>query len=314
MRVLITGCAGFIGSHLADQLLAGGNFVIGVDNFNDYYNPKIKVANLKNAKKKNNFKFYEEDILNFENLKNIFQREKPAKVVHLAARAGVRPSIKDPKLYERVNVEGSLKLLKLSAEYSVEKFIFGSSSSVYGESKSLPFSESDSCYSVASVYGASKRAGEFFVESFFKCYGLESIILRFFTVYGPRGRPDMVPALFCESMVADKEILMFGDGSSLRDYTYIDDICDGIVKACESKLKFDVINLGNNNPVSLNHFIEILEKILRKKARIKKIAKQNGDVSTTWANIEKAKKILGWKPKTDLKTGLRNYIKWRKEQ
>src|SRR3989344_3229385 len=196
MKILVTGVAGFIGSHLTEKLLAGGYEVIGTDNFNDYYNPKIKEENLSEVKKNKNFKLYREDILNFEELNNIFQKEKPQKIVHLAARAGVRPSIKNPLFYTRVNVLGTVNLLKLSVDFGIKQFIFGSSSSVYGNSKRLPFTEDDPCKAVISPYGASKRAAEFWVENFHKTFGLKSTILRFFTVYGPRGRPDMAPALF----------------------------------------------------------------------------------------------------------------------
>lgn len=313
MKVLVTGCAGFIGSHITDQLLDNGYSVVGIDNFNNYYNSEIKENNLKEAKRNRKFNLYREDILNFHSLKKIFQKEKPLRVIHLAARAGVRPSIENPRLYEEVNVDGTLNLLTLSVENSVEKFIFGSSSSVYGESRKLPFCENDLCDSIASVYGATKRTGEFLVESFYRSYGLDSIILRFFTVYGPRGRPDMAPALFLSAILNKKEVEIFGDGTTMRDYTYIDDICDGIVKASESKLKFEVINLGNNNPVSLKNFIRTIENITEKKAQIKRLKNQNGDVTATWANIEKAKHLLGWRPKVDLDAGLRKYVEWRNE-
>src|SRR3990167_5844335 len=196
MKVLVTGCAGFIGSHLTDKLLSEGFKVVGVDNFNNYYDPRIKEENLKSAQVNKNFVLFREDVLNYSRLKKILDREKPKKIIHLAARAGVRPSIKNPLLYSQVNVLGTVNLLKLSVEYKIEQFIFGSSSSVYGQSKRLPFSENDLCQNIISPYGASKRSAEFFVESFWQNYNLKSTILRFFTVYGPRGRPDMAPALF----------------------------------------------------------------------------------------------------------------------
>ena len=195
MKILITGCAGFIGSHLTDRLLKESFDVVGVDNFNNYYDPTIKEQNLQKAKKNKLFKLYRKDILDFTSLKDIFKKEKPQKVIHLAARAGVRPSIANPLLYSQVNVGGTVNLLKLSADFSIDKFIFGSSSSVYGNSKRLPFSENNRCDQIISPYGTSKRAAEFWVESFHKTYGLKSIILRLFTVYGPRGRPDMAPTL-----------------------------------------------------------------------------------------------------------------------
>src|SRR3989344_5792935 len=200
--ILITGCAGFIGSHLVDRLLNQAYRVVGIDNFNDYYEPKIKERNLESTLKFSNFKLYKEDILDFKTLLRIFKNEKPQKVIHLAARAGVRPSITNPVLYGQVNILGTVNLLKLSVDFKVNQFIFGSSSSVYGESSRLPFTEDDPCETIISPYGASKRSAEFFVESFYQSFGLKSTILRLFTVYGPRGRPDMAPALFTKAILS----------------------------------------------------------------------------------------------------------------
>ena len=310
-KVLITGCAGFIGSHLTDQLLKDNNKVIGVDNFNDYYDPAIKEKNLQKAKRSKNFKLYRLDILNLAALTDVFKKEKPQKVVHLAARAGVRASIANPLLYGQVNVLGTVNLLKLSVDFNIRGFIYGSSSSVYGQSIRLPFTEDDSCKNIISPYGASKRAAEFFVESFYRSFGLKCVIFRLFTVYGPRSRPDMAPALFSEAILEDKPITQFGDGSSSRDYTYIDDITDGIVRTLDTNFDFEIINLGNNHPVTLADFIAILEKIIGKKAKVKKFPMQAGDVEKTWAYIGKAKRLLGWVSKTSLETGLQKYINWR---
>jgi len=314
VKILVTGCAGFVGSHLTDRLLKGGYYVVGVDDFNEYYDPKIKEGNLKTARNNRNFKLYREDILNFENIKNIFKREKVEKVIHLAARAGIRPSIKNPSLYAEVNVLGTVNLLKLSVYSKVQQFIFGSSSSVYGNSKKLPFRENNLCDKIISPYGSSKRAAEFWVESFHKTYGLKSTVLRFFTVYGPRGRPDMAPALFTKTILEGKAINQFGDGSSSRDYTYIDDIVEGILKTLDQSMEFEIINLGNSNPVNLLKFISYLEKIINKKAQVKNMPKQSGDVQITWADINKAKKFLDWQPKTQIKSGLGKYIQWLKKQ
>ena len=312
MKVLITGVAGFIGSNLTDRLLSEDYEVIGVDNFNDYYDPKIKEENLYEAYKNRQFKIYREDILNFEALQKIFNQERPGKVVHLAARAGVRPSIKDPGLYAKINVLGTVNLLKIAADYNIKQFIYGSSSSVYGNSKKIPFTENDLCDNIISPYGSSKRTAELWVESFYKTYDLKCVILRFFTVYGPRGRPDMAPAIFTKAIIEGKAINQFGDGSSSRDYTYIVDVVDGIVKSLETNLDFEIINLGNNGPVTLNKFIETLEQVTKKKAGIKKLQKQAGDVEKTWANVVKAKELLGWVPKTQLSDGLNKYYKWLK--
>ncbi|OGD86859.1 epimerase [Candidatus Curtissbacteria bacterium RBG_13_35_7] len=310
MKILVTGTAGFIGSHLTDRLLKERHEIIGIDNFNNYYDPKIKEQNLKSAFRLKFFKLYKADICDFKSLSNIFQKEKPQKIVHLAARAGVRSFIKNPQLYTQVNVLGTVNLLKLAVDSNVEQFIFGSSSSVYGQSKQFPFFENDSCNNIISPYGASKRAAEFFVESFYKTYRLKSTILRFFTVYGPRGRPDMAPALFSKAILEGKSINQFGDGLSSRDYTYIDDIVDGILKSLEKIYDFEIINLGNNHPIKLSDFIRTLEKVIGKKAKVNKLPMQPGDVEKTWANIEKAKKFLNWEPKIDLNLGLIKFINW----
>lgn len=314
MKILVTGCAGFIGSNLCDRLIKDGHIVIGVDNFNDYYNPAIKERNLEAANKNRRFRLCREDILNFEKLKEIFKKESPDKIVHLAARAGVRPSLKDPLLYAQVNVLGTVNLLKLSVEFDVKQFIFGSSSSVYGNSKKVPFSEDDPCNAIVSPYAASKRSAEFFVESFYRIYGLKSLILRFFTVYGPRGRPDMAPALFARAIYQHKSIIQFGDGLTGRDYTYIDDVIDGIEKALMVGLDFEVINLGGNKTTSLVEFINTLEKVCRQKAIVDKYPQQPGDVEKTWANVVKAKKLLNWAPKISLVTGLSGYVEWLKKK
>ncbi len=309
-KILITGCAGFIGSNLTDKLSNSDFQVVGIDNFNNYYDPKIKEGNIRSALQNKNFKLYRKDILNYDLLRAIFKKEKPDIVIHLAARAGVRPSIDNPKLYAEVNVLGTVNLLKLSVDYKIKKFIFGSSSSVYGNSPKIPFGEEDNCENIISPYGASKRAAEFFVESFHHTFGLKSTILRFFTVYGPRGRVDMASALFTKAVMDGTAINQFGDGTSSRDYTYIDDIVDGIIKTIEKDSGFEIINLGNNHPVTLTEFINSIENITGKKAIINKMPSQTGDVSKTWASIGKSKKLLGWRPKTPIKKGMMLYYNW----
>ncbi|MEX2028590.1 MAG: GDP-mannose 4,6-dehydratase [Candidatus Curtissbacteria bacterium] len=310
MKILITGCAGFIGSNLIDKLLGLDHEICGIDNFNDYYDPAVKNANISAALENKNFTLWREDIEDLIRLSEIFEKEKPAIVIHLAARAGVRPSISDPMLYTRVNVGGTINLLKLASDFGIKKFIFGSSSSVYGNSKILPFDEGDLCENIISPYGASKRSGEFFVETFFRNFGLKSIVLRFFTVYGERGRPDMAPALFASAIIKGQPISRFGSGESTRDYTYVGDIVEGIIKALESNLEFEIINLGNSNPIDLNSFITKIEKITGKRAFVKTVKTRAGDAQKTWADIEKAKKLLGWQPQTSLDEGLERYIKW----
>lgn len=313
MKVLVTGCAGFIGSNLVDKLLGLEIEVLGIDNFNDYYDPQVKRKNLEKALKSTNFKIWEDDILNAKKIETIFGKHKVDVVVHLAARAGVRPSIADPILYARINVEGTVNLLVAAKNSKVGHFILGSSSSVYGESGDLPFSEDDLCENIVSPYGASKRSAEFFAESFYKTFGLKVTIIRFFSVYGSRGRPDMAPSIFANSIMAGKRLSIFGDGTNGRDWTHVDDIVDGIVKSLKIKRDFTVINLGNNNPVTVMQLIKTLEGAIGKKAIIYFEPRAPGDVSRTWANIKKAKEILGWRPNIGLKAGLRSYVDWLKE-
>ncbi len=309
-KILVTGCAGFIGSTLVDKLLRGKHQVVGIDNFNDYYDPRQKEKNLERALKNSGFKLFRADVEDIGQVGKIFAEVKPNCVVHLAARAGVRPSIADPQLYARVNTLGTVNLLKLSRDLGVQKFIFGSSSSVYGNSKDLPFSENDLCQNIISPYGASKRSAEFFVESFWRSFNLKSVILRFFTVYGPKGRPDMAPAIFSKAIRDGTTINKFGDGTTSRDFTFVDDIIDGILRVLATNLDFEIINLGGNRPVTLNDFIETLEKITGKKAKINTTEKQVGDAERTWADTGKAKKLLGWEAKTKLEEGLARYVQW----
>lgn len=310
MKVVVTGCAGFIGSHLVEKLLNMGYDTIGIDDFNDYYDPGVKEKNIAPSLASSRFTLFRLDILNFKQLLNIFTKEKPEKVIQCAARAGVRPSIADPYKYSQVNSQGTVNLLSASIKTNVSQFIFTSSSSVYGNSQKLPFSENDLCRDIISPYGASKRAAEFFISSFFKSYGLKSVILRLFTVYGPRGRPDMAPALFTKAILSGQPIVKFGDGTTSRDYTFISDIVDGIIKTLEADLDFEIINLGNSQPVTLNDFIKTIEEVCSRQAKVKTRPLVTGDVSKTWASIEKAKKLLSWEPKTKLKDGLTDYLKW----
>lgn len=307
-KILVTGCAGFIGSNLVDRLVEESYEIIGIDNFNDYYDKKIKERNLIKVLKSANFKLYKQDILEFEKLKKVFEIEKVDKVVHLAARAGVRPSIEDPLLYSRVNVLGTVNILKLCVKHQIKQLIFSSSSSVYGQSKKMPFAEDNECNDIISPYGSSKRSAEFWIESYSKSFNLKSIILRFFTVYGPRGRPDMAPFLFTKAISQGKIIDQFGDGKSSRDYTYVGDILTGISKALNKNLDFEIFNLGNNHPVELSEFIATLEKLTGKAAKISKSATRIGDVTSTWADISKSKRLLDWEPKIKLEEGLKRYL------
>jgi len=308
MKVLVTGCAGFIGSHVAEELLKQGNEVIGIDNINDYYDQAQKLTNLECLKVYDNFKFIADDIVTT----NIINETKPDKVCHLAAMAGVRYSIENPEKYVQVNIQGFIHLLEQSVKNNVLNFVYASSSSVYGLNKKVPFSEADSIVSCNSPYAASKRSMEIFASTYNQLYDLPLIGLRFFTVYGPRGRPDMAPFKFLNAISKGDEFKKYGDGSSMRDYTYISDIVDGIVSAIknENSLKCEVINLGNSTPVSLNEFIETCEQVADKKAKYEQIEEQLGDVPVTFADISKAKQLLNYEPKVKLKDGLQYTYEW----
>ena len=258
MKILVTGGAGFIGSHLIKKLLNKGFSVVCIDNFNDYYDPQIKERNIKPFVNNPNFKLYREDIRNFEVLSKIFENERIDKIVHLAAMAGVRNSIKYPALYTEVNIPGTVNLLELVKKYKISNFVFASSSSVYGGNKKVPFSEDDPVNYPISPYAAAKKAGELICYTYHHLYHLNITCLRFFTVYGPAGRPDMAPYKFTRSVLAGDEILMFGDGSSQRSYTYIDDIVEGVYSAMNKELGYEIINLGGSELVSLKSFISLI--------------------------------------------------------
>lgn len=313
-RIFITGVAGFIGSNLAASFLARRDQVVGIDNLNDYYNPLWKKENLKSLIKHPAFTFHKMDILQHQALTNVIADYKPTTIVHLAARAGVRPSLQNPMLYEEVNVGGTLHLLEIARKAHIAQMVYASSSSVYGNSSQIPFSEQDPCNEPISPYAATKKAGELFCSTFAHLYGIRMAILRFFSVYGPNGRPDMAPYLFTEALMQGKKIVQFGAGVSKRDYTYIDDIVQGILSATDNtNIHCEVINLGNSTPVSLLGFIRAVERVTGKKANILPQPSQSGDIEVTCADIRKAKKLLGFSPHTSLEVGLRNFVQWYKE-
>lgn len=312
MRILVTGGAGFIGSTLCDKLLAADHIVICVDDFNNYYNPKFKWQNIKNATKNKNFKLYKIDIRNFKKLKKVFSENEIEKIIHLAARAGVRPSIENPKLYEEVDVGGTLNLLELARIHKIPDLVFGSSSSVYGNSQKLPLSEEDRTDTPISPYAATKKYGELMCYTYHHLYGLNCTVLRLFSVFGPRGRPDMAPHIFTQAILTGKPITKFGKGKTARDWTYIDDIVEGITTALDKKLGFEIINLGNSQPVTLNKFISTLGKICGKKIKIRQETEKPGEVKKTYADISKAKKFLRWTPKTKFEQGMARFINWLK--
>ncbi len=312
--ILVTGGAGFIGSHVCDRLLNLRKRVICVDNLTPYYSPKTKIANIQQNLSNPNFEFFPMDIRNKEDVEQIFKQEKISKIIHLAARAGVRPSIEKPVWYKETNIDGTINMFELARKYNIKKVVFASSSSVYGNSKEIPFNENNPCNHPISPYAATKKATEVLAHTYHKNYGLNLVGLRFFSVYGPRGRPDMAPMKFTLAMDKNKPIEMFGDGKTSRDWTYVQDIVDGVIAAAEKDIQFAIINLGNSTPVKLKDFISTIEKYLGKKATIIKKGKQEGDVDHTYADIKKAKQLLGYNPKTPLDQGIKQMIEWYQEQ
>jgi UDP-glucuronate 4-epimerase len=318
-RVLLTGGAGFIGSHLAEELLRRGVQLTIVDNLDDFYSQTWKRANLEDIRKAGNFDFVGQDICDIEGIREAIAVARPDALIHLAARAGVRPSIEQPRLYERVNIAGTVNLLEICRELGVAQFIFGSSSSVYGASSRSPFSEDQVELRPISPYAATKLAGEMMCYAYAHLYGLQTLCLRFFTVYGPRQRPDLAIHKFLALMEAGKPIPIFGDGSSGRDYTYVDDIVAGVVAAMDYRpltiggAPFEVFNLGNSHPVNLTELVAKLEHVSGHRAVINKQSCQPGDVSLTWADIGKANRLLGYRPVTQLEQGLEAFVAWYRE-
>jgi UDP-glucuronate 4-epimerase len=312
--LLLTGGAGFIGSHLAEALLRRGARLAILDRLDEFYSPEWKRANLADLHRAGHFEFVPADICDLGALRAAFEKTRPAAVIHLAARAGVRPSIEQPLLYERVNIGGTLNLLELCREFRVPKFLFGSSSSVYGATARAPFSEDQSELRPISPYAATKLAGEMLCYTYAHLFGLTAVCLRFFTVYGPRQRPDLAIHKFTALLEAEKPLPIFGDGSTGRDFTYVDDIVAGLLAALDyepaTRPRFEVFNLGNSHPVRLAELVEALERATGRKAR--RVAKpaQPGDVPLTWADLSKSKRLLGYEPQTSLDEGLRRFVAW----
>jgi len=314
MQILVTGSAGFIGSHLTERLLSRGDFVAGIDNFNDYYDPHIKRDNTKIALKNSNYSLFEIDIRDKGGLESIFKDFSFDVVVHLAARAGVRPSLRDPLLYQDVNIKGTMNLLELTRDHEVPKFVFASSSSVYGSNEKVPFCEADNVDHPVSPYAATKKAGELIGYTYHHLYGFSFAGIRFFTVYGPRQRPDMAIHKFTALIDKGKEIPVFGDGLSRRDYTYVDDIVDGIIRIIDKSTGYAIYNLGDSRTIGLMEMIQTIEKYLGKKAKIKKLPFQPGDVLITYADITKARTELGYEPKVLFDEGIKKFIHWYLEK
>ena len=315
-KVLITGGAGFIGSHTADLLLSFGYEVAIVDNFNPYYDPSLKRANISyllTTYGEESFMLYEGDICDTPFMESIFDDFPPDFVIHLAARAGVRPSIEEPNLYVETNIEGTTTLLSLSAAHNVKHFVFASSSSVYGDSSLEVFREDDNTDSPLSPYGATKKACELLAFTYSHLHSLPCTGLRFFTVYGPRCRPDMAPFKFISRVAGGEKIQRFGDGSTSRDYTFVGDIVDGIARAMLRPNGFQVFNLGCGNPVRLSTFISLVEENVGKEAIIEELPPQPGDVPRTSASVEKAREELGFQPKVNIEEGIKITVEWYKE-
>ena len=314
--ILITGSAGFIASHLVDTFIDQGYKVIAVDNFCNFYSPEIKRANARKHYQASNCEVYEIDLLDYESLEGIFRNHNISHIVHLAAMAGVRPSLENPRLYDQVNNHSTINLLDLARKYQVEKFVFASSSSVYGSRSNVPFREDEDISKPISPYAATKVAGEAMVHAMtHACSDMRAVCLRFFTVYGPRQRPDLAIHKFSKLIYEGKPIPVYGDGSFQRDFTYIDDILDGLIKAVDyDKSKFEIFNLGESQTYSVRQLISLLEDKLNKKAQVHYQDKVLGDVPITYADISKARDVLGYNPSTKLEDGLDKFISWFLEQ
>jgi len=313
VQVLVTGGAGFIGSHLCEHILDQGDRVVAIDDFNDFYDPARKERNISGLLREPGFRLYRQDITDARVIENIFMVERPQKVVHLAARAGVRPSLQAPALYMRVNVEGTVNILEGSRKHGVKSLVFASSSSVYGTCERLPFREDDATGDMLSPYAITKRCGEMLCRLYHKLYGLDIACLRFFTVYGPRGRPDMAPYKFASKILSGEQIERFGDGSSTRDYTYVGDVVKGITAAME-RSGFGIYNIGSDNPVSLNSLISEIEKQSGRLALIKMMPRQAGDVEATWADLSKSRADLGYSSFTGIDQGIASMLGWMEEE
>lgn len=310
-KVLVTGAAGFIGSHVAEALLNRGDSVVGLDNLNDYYPPAYKQRNVSLLESHNTFRFVKGELEDSKLLAQIFEQEGITHVAHLAARAGVRPSIEDPYIYSSANVHGTLSVLEVARRFGVQNTVVTSSSSVYGNSTKVPFREDDSATDrPISPYAATKKATEVMSHTYHHLYGMNINVVRPFTVYGPRGRPDMAPWLFLSAARHGKPIKKFGDGSTRRDYTYIGDFVKGFVSAIDTPLGFEIFNLGNSATVSLNEALEIISRVTGKQLVIEQCPSQPGDVEVTNADVSKARKLLGYSPATSFEEGMTEFNEW----
>ena len=312
--ILITGGAGFIGSHLGELLMVRGDRVVALDNLNDYYDPAIKRGKLAILGRSDRFSFEEGDIRDRDNVRRILDEYRPDAIVHLAAMAGVRPSIERPVLYADVNVRGTAILLEEAVQRKMERFVFVSSSSVYGERKNAPFSESDRVDFPISPYAATKKAGELLCHTFHHCTGMSVSCLRYFTVYGPRQRPEMAIHMFTRKVINGETLPVFGDGSSARDYTYVADIADGTARALDRCKGYRIYNLGGSGVTKLSRLLEVISEATGCEAKIESLPMQMGDVSLTAADITLARAELGWEPQTAIESGVRMFVDWYREK
>jgi len=321
--VLVTGGAGFIGSHLCDRLLKEGRNVLCLDNFNDFYDPMRKERNIAQAKQYPNFNLIRGDILDVGLLERIFSgscqepianSQQLEAIIHLAAMAGVRPSLASPMQYVDIDIKGTVNLLEKAKEYGIKQFIFGSSSSVYGARNDGPFSEEDATDVQVSPYATAKKAGELYCRTYANLYSIPTTVLRFFTVYGPRQRPEMAIHRFAKLMLIGEMVSMFGDGTSARDYTFIEDIVDGIIAAVERPFPFEIINLGSGRTVQLTEMVNTLSGVLGIEPRIDRLPEQLGDVPLTHADVSKAKELLGYEARTGFQEGIQRFVEWMKQE
>lgn len=310
MKILITGAAGFIGSHLCEKLLEDGNTVVGFDNFDPFYERTVKENNLKKSIISESFKLIEGDIRDSESVKKLFDEHSFEVVVHLAAKAGVRPSIEDPTAYNKVNVLGTLNILEMMKKNDIKRLVFASSSSVYGNSTDVPYKETMNVNNPISPYAATKIAGELLCYNYWHLYKISATCLRFFTVYGPRQRPEMAIAKFVQKAYDGNLISIYGDGSSCRDFTYIEDIIQGVVVSTERDLGFEIINIGESETIDLNSLLELIKELTGCDLKTENLPMQPGDVDKTFANIDKAKRLLDYAPVTSVREGIKQYISW----
>ncbi len=313
-RILVTGGAGFIGSHLMDRLAGQGRAAVCLDNFNDFYDPRLKRENMSGFVDKPDVEVVEGDIRDMDLLEKVFSEMRPTQVVHLAAMAGVRPSLENPRLYQDVNGMGTLNLLEMSRRYEVEHFVFGSSSSVYGLNSKVPFSPDDPVNCPISPYAATKLANELVCRTYSHLYGLKTTCLRFFTVYGPRQRPDLAIRKFTTLIDRGEHLPVYGDGTFKRDYTYIDDIMDGVLKALDMRFDFEIFNLGESRTTETIQLVRLIEEALGKRADVEHLPVQSGDMPITFADIEKSKRVLGYDPKVEIEEGIPLFVDWFRAQ